>query len=49
MGRFVNKATGVTFSVSDDKDDRYTGDGFEPVSEKKAAPAKKSASSKKSE
>lgn len=48
MGRFVNKATGVTFSVSDDKDDRYTGDGFEPVSEKKA-PAKKSASSKKSD
>ena len=24
MSRFVNKATGVTFSVSDDKDDRYT-------------------------
>lgn len=46
MSRFVNKATGVTFSVSDEKDDRYAGEGFEPVTEKKA-PAKKAAASPK--
>ena len=45
MGRFVNKSTGVTFSVSDDKDERYAGDGYEAADEKKA-PAKKAASSK---
>ena len=49
MSRFVNKATGVTFSVSDDKDDRYDGGAFEPADEKPKAPAKKAASPKKSE
>lgn len=29
MGRFVNTATGVTFSVDDSKDHRYTAGGFE--------------------
>jgi len=48
MSRFVNKATGVVFSVSDDKDDRYDGGAFEPADEKKA-PAKRAASLKKSD
>jgi len=43
MGRFLNKATGVTFSVDDSKDERFA-EGFEPAdSEPKKAPAKKAA------
>jgi len=45
MGRFVNKATGVTFMVADDKDDRYADERFESADEKKAS-AKKAASGK---
>lgn len=48
MSRFVNKATGVTFSVDDSKDERYVGEAFERADEKKA-PAKKAASPKKSD
>lgn len=50
MGRFVNTATGVTFSVDDSKDDRYV-DGFERANEDgkpvKKAPAAKKAAAKK--
>ena len=31
MGRFMDKSTGVTFSVDDSKDDRYAGEGFQPA------------------
>lgn len=47
MGRFVNKATGVTFSVADSKDDRYKVDGFEAAKADRPAPAKKPAAPKK--
>ena len=48
MGRFVNKSTGVTFSVDDSKDERYAGEGYESADAPaaKKAPAKKAASSK---
>jgi hypothetical protein len=49
MGWFVNKVTGVTFSVADSKDERYAAEGFEPAADgasNKKAPAKKAASSK---
>lgn len=46
MSKFKNKATGVTFSVSDDKDERYERDGYEAAEKK--APAKKAAPSKPS-
>lgn len=45
MGRFVNKATQVVFTVDDSKDKRYASEQFAPadaVPEKKA-PAKKAA------
>ncbi len=49
MSRFTNTSTGVTVSVDDSKDDRYTAGGWEsadqPAPAKKAL-AKKSASSK---
>ena len=48
MGRFVNDATGVTFSVDDSKDERYSVDGFTPAKEESKASAKKSTSSKSS-
>lgn len=45
MGRFTNP-NGVTFSVSDDKNDRYEGvEGYESADASKA-PAKKAAASK---
>lgn len=49
MSRFVNDATGVTFSVDDSKDDRH-GLGFTPAADDstKKAPAKKATSSKSS-
>lgn len=47
MSRFVNDATGVTFSVDDSKDERY-GDGFTAAESESKAPAKRSASSKSS-
>lgn len=31
MGRFMNRATGVTFSVDDSKDDRAKSSGFQPA------------------
>lgn len=46
MGRFVNKATGVVFSVDDSKDGRYSGPEFEAEAEAgagKRAPVKKAA------
>lgn len=29
MSRFLNRATKVTFSVADDKDERYAGPGYD--------------------
>ena len=47
MGRFVNDATGVTFSVDDSKDERYAVEGFTPAAgESKKSTAKKSTASK---
>nr|DAL14417.1 MAG TPA_asm: hypothetical protein [Caudoviricetes sp.] len=47
MGTFVNKATGVVFSVDDSKDERYSGDGYGQPEDSdknaKRAPAKKAA------
>jgi len=31
MGRFTDTTTGVTFSVADEKDDRYAGEGYKPA------------------
>jgi len=47
MSRFVNKATGVTFSVDDSKDGRFAV-GYEPADEKPApkATAKKATAKK---
>ena len=46
MGRFINP-NGVTFSVDDSKDERYSIDGYKSAdSTPKKAPAKKAASSK---
>ena len=47
MSRFVNDATGVTFSVDDSKDERY-GDGFTAAKSESKAPAKKAAAKKSS-
>lgn len=40
MGRFMNRATGVTFSVDDSKDDRAKSSGFQPAEDAAEGPAK---------
>ena len=47
MSRFTNDETGVTVSVDDSKDDRFTAGWSPAADESKKAPAKKAASSSK--
>jgi hypothetical protein len=42
MSRFRNEATGVVFSVDDEKDDRYSKGGYEALPEAKPEPKKSS-------
>ena len=45
MGRFVNTATGVVFSVDDSKDERYPGPLHQPAPVEKASTSKSSTKS----
>lgn len=46
MGRFMNRATGVTFSVDDSKDDRAKSSGFQPAEDAAEAKDQKTAAKK---
>lgn len=46
MGTFVNKATGVVFSVDDSKDERYSGEGYGSPEDSDGAPAKRAPAKK---